>query len=264
MNIRIGLPKFILAAAMAVVASLLCYAPVSSNSAQGPMTGEWILEMKSGTDFVYFSIHRRSERGGNYSSSSNIRADSLKGLSEAQVSGNGTAVNFQVVREAGTFNCEGWFKQGKGSGSFTFVPNQGFATEMKSLGYEQLSDEKLFSMAVHDIGLTFIRELNALGYDRLTTDNLFAMRIHGADVDFIKAMKAEGYDQVPVDNLVAMRIHGVKPEFIGELKLLGYDHPPLDQLVAMRIHGVSTEFVKVAGTGTTAADRPARGDADSL
>ena len=244
MNIRNGLSKYMLTAAAAVLTSMICYPSVSSISAQGSMTGEWILEMKPGTDFVYFSIHRRSERGGTHSSSSDIRADSLKGLSAAQASGSGSAVSFQVVREAGTLNCEGWFKEGKGSGSFTFAPNQRFAAEMRSLGYEQLSDEKLFSMAVHDIGLTFIRELNALGYDHLTIDNLFAMRIHGAGPQFIKAMKDEGYDRVPVDNLVAMRIHGVKPEFIGELKSLGYQHPPIDQLVAMRIHGVSKEFVK--------------------
>src|SRR5882724_8076865 len=209
MNIRTDLFKYALRAAVVVLTSLLCYASVATISAQGSMTGEWILEMKPGTDFVYFSIHRRSEGGGTHSSSSDIRADSLKGLSAAQVSGSGSAVSFQVVREAGTLNCEGWFKEGKGSGSFTFVSNQRFAAEMKSLGYEQLSDEKLF-----------------------------AMRIHGAGPEFIKAMKDEGYDQVPVDNLVAMRIHGVKPEFIGDLKSLGYEHPPIDQLVAMRIHGV--------------------------
>ncbi len=169
MNIRTDLPKYTLRAALAVLASLLCFASVSRISAQDSITGEWIIEMKPGTDFIYLSIHRRSDRGGNYSSSSDIRADSIKGLSAAQVSGSGSAVSFQIVREAGTLNCEGWFKEGKGSGSFTFSPNQRFAAEMKGLGYEQLSDEKLFSMAVHDIGLAFIRELNALGYDHLTT-----------------------------------------------------------------------------------------------
>jgi hypothetical protein len=127
MNIRTGLSKYVLTAAVAVLASLLCYASVSSISAQGSISGEWILEVKSGTDFVYFSIHHRSEKGGTHSSSSDIRADSLKGLSAAQVSGSGSAVSFQVVREAGTLSCEGWFKEGKGSGSFTFVPNQRFA-----------------------------------------------------------------------------------------------------------------------------------------
>ena len=229
MNIKNDLFKHGIRAAVVVLVSLLCYASVSTITAQSSMTGEWIVEIKPGTDFVYFSIHRRSEHDDEHSSSSDIRADSFKGLSPAQASGSGSAVSFQLVREAGTLNCEGWFKGGNGSGHFTFEPNQSFAAEMRNLGYEQLSDEKLFSMAVHDIGRTFIRELGALGYYHLTTDQLFAMRIHGADAQFIKAMKDEGYVQVPVDNLVAMRIHGVRPEFIRELKSLGYEHPPLDQ-----------------------------------
>ena len=77
------------AAIVIVLASLVCYAFVSTTSAQGSITGEWIVEMKPGTDFVYFSIHHRSDRGGTHSSSSDIRADSLKGLSAAQVSGTG-------------------------------------------------------------------------------------------------------------------------------------------------------------------------------
>src|SRR5215475_15568973 len=199
MKARYETSRYLLRAALVTTISLFCYSSTAIMSIQGPMTGEWILEMRSGTDMVYLSIHRRSERGGNFSSSSDIRADSIKGLSEAQASSSGSPVSFQVVRDAGTLNCEGWFKQGKGSGTFTFVPNPRFAAEMVSLGYEQLSDEKLFSMAVHDINLQFVRDLKALGYDRLTSDNLFAMRIHGAGPEFIRAIKAEGYDQVPVD-----------------------------------------------------------------
>src|ERR1700694_2443334 len=116
MNIKNDLFRNAIRAAVVVLVSLLCYASVSSISAQSSMTGEWIVETKPSTDFVYFSIHRRSERGGEHSSSSDIRADSLKGLSQAQASGSGAAVSFQLVREAGTVNCEGWFKNGNGSG----------------------------------------------------------------------------------------------------------------------------------------------------
>src|SRR6185295_14986391 len=143
MKTKSGSLKYAAIATAIVFAALLCYGSVAAIAAQGSITGTWIVELKPGTDFVYFSIHRRSERGSNHSSSSDIRADSLKGLTQAQASGSGSVVSFQVVREAGTLNCEGWFKEGKGSGSFTFVPNQSFATEMRSLGYEKLSDEKL-------------------------------------------------------------------------------------------------------------------------
>src|SRR4029077_1953692 len=127
-----------------------------------------------------------TERGGQHSSSSDIRPDALRGLNIAQAAGSSSAVNFQIVRDAGTLNCEGWFKNGNGSGHFTFTPNQNFANEMRSLGYQNMTDETLFWMAVHDISMQFIRELSALGYDHLSTDNLFAMRIHGATPEFIR------------------------------------------------------------------------------
>src|SRR4030095_16750628 len=115
MKSRHGRLRYAITAAFVALAGILCYASASNSSAQGTMTGEWILEMRPGTDFVYFSIHPRGEQGGEFLSSSVILADSIKGLSAAQAAGTGSPVSFQVVRDAGTLNCEGWFKQGKGS-----------------------------------------------------------------------------------------------------------------------------------------------------
>src|SRR6476660_525279 len=100
MNMKSGFLKYSVRAIVVVIASLVCYASVSTISAQSSITGQWIVEMKPGTDFVYFSVHRRSGQGGNHSSSSDIRADSLKGLTQAQAAGSGSAVRFQVAREA--------------------------------------------------------------------------------------------------------------------------------------------------------------------
>ena len=36
------------------------------------------------------------------------------------MSASGNVVQFQLKRDAGTFNFEGWFKAGNGSGHFTF------------------------------------------------------------------------------------------------------------------------------------------------
>ena len=67
MNRIPGLLKYVSKAAVVVLTALVCHGSVSTMSAQssapGSITGEWIIEMKSGTDFVYLSIHRRSERG---------------------------------------------------------------------------------------------------------------------------------------------------------------------------------------------------------
>ena len=76
MNINIKWSKYVVMASITGLVALASYASVSRTSAQSSMTGEWIMETKSGSDFVYFSIHRRSDRGGNYQSSSDIKIDS--------------------------------------------------------------------------------------------------------------------------------------------------------------------------------------------
>lgn len=43
--------------------------------------------------------------------------------------------------------------------------------------------EKLFVMAVHDVGTSFINELKSLGYDKIPVDKLIAMRIHRVDAN---------------------------------------------------------------------------------
>ena len=222
--------------------------PEVAAAAQEAMTGEWIIESKAGSDSLYLTVQRGGNGNGRHfhsTSSFDIKQDSLKGLNQATMQSNtGSPVQFQIVRDAGTFNCEGWFKNGNGSGHFSFAASQAFAGQMESLGYGKLTDEQLFSLAVLDVHLNFIRELSALGYDHLSLDNLIAMRIHGAGPPFINELKAAGYDRLPVDQLIAMRIHGVTPDFIKEVRALGYEKPQIDQLVAMRIHGVSTDFIK--------------------
>lgn len=251
--------KHALRATCIALALLACYIGIRSTAAhetpptelsvapQDAINGEWIIETKSGSDGLYLTVQRNDSGNGRHfhsTSSFDIKQDSIKGLSLATMRGNGSPVQFQIVRDAGTFNCEGWFKNGNGSGHFTFAASQSFAAQMESLGYGKLTDEQLFSLAVIDVHLAFIRELSALGYDHLSLDNLIAMRIHGAGPQFISELKAIGYDHPQVDELVAMRIHGATPDYVREVKSLGYDKPQIDQLVAMRIHGVSTDFIR--------------------
>jgi hypothetical protein len=254
--------KYAARATFIALALVACYFGIRSTAAHGTVTldspavseeaisGEWIIESKPASDSLFLTVQRGGDGNGRHfhsTSSFDIKQDSLKGLSAATMQSNGSPVQFQIVRDAGTFNCEGWFKNGNGSGHFTFAPSQAFASQMEGLGYGHLTDEQLFSLAVIDVHLAFIRELSALGYDHLSLDNLIAMRIHGAGPQFINEVKAAGYDHLPVDELIAMRIHGVTPDYIREVKSLGYDRPQIDQLVAMRIHGVSPDFIRSLG-----------------
>ncbi|HKY06315.1 MAG TPA: hypothetical protein VJQ56_15575, partial [Blastocatellia bacterium] len=189
----------------------------AAAGAQSAITGEWIIETSARADHVHLTIHRRWGNLNHMTSSFDISTDSFKGLTRAQMQSAGSPVNFQIVRDAGTLTCDGWFKGGKGSGQYSFTPNPQFISEARGLGLDDFSDDNVFAMAVHDVSLAFIRELGTHGYTQLTTDQVISMRIHGVTTEYISEFKSLGLDRLPIDQLVSMRIHGVKPAFVREL-----------------------------------------------
>src|SRR5260370_41064681 len=119
------------------------------------------------------------ERGSGYSSHGfQIDPGRFSGLSREQAMSGGTHVQFQLKRDAGTFNFEGWFKEGNGSGHFTFTPDHGFASQLTSQGYGSPTDDQLLLLAMSDTGFTLINELKAQGYERTTLDQRVQKRNH--------------------------------------------------------------------------------------
>ena len=245
-----------------------------------PITGQWIIDGIGVPDQVQLTLHRSTGKSGSSTNSSGFPVKGFLGLNRAQMdSSEGVMVRFQMVRDAGTLACEGYFKQGNGAGTFTFSQDSNFISEMRKLGYSGLHPEMLFSMAAHNVSLDYVRglrslkaapssaddlismrihgvsieyiqELQTLGYRNVKADELVTMRIHGVTTDFIRELSQLGYGSVPADELVTMRIHGATTDFIKELKSLGYGHPTIDQLVTMRIHGVSPDFIhRLQGRG---------------
>jgi hypothetical protein len=264
--------------------SVLAAASICSTLAQNrpPITGQWtigdvsgIVGLTQGTlnqGRVQFEI-RRTSPTSNMSNSGTIALSELRGLTSAQLRSAGSVVRFEIVRDAGTLQCEGFIKNGGGGGSFVFAPNPNFPNEIRALGYGDLNDEQIFSMAVHDVSAAYVRELAALGvrpdsssqlitmrihnvapeyikefqslgYSSLTPEKLVTMRIHRVTANFARELREMGYNSVSTEQMVTMRIHGASTDFIKEIAALGYNHPGIDQLVTMRIHGITPEFIR--------------------
>jgi hypothetical protein len=173
-----------------------------------------------------------------------IELSAFNGLTPAQMNANAdTPVDFRMVREAGSVHFTGMFQHGDGFGRFTFEPNPSYAATLRSLGVaaSDLDDQRLFSLAIHDVSSNFIKEMQSLGY-REDLDQYVAFRIHGATPEFVREINALGYKPDGGD-LIAFRIHGATPSFIRDLRALGYQ-PDAGDLVAFRIHGVTPEFIK--------------------
>ena len=207
-----------------------CY-PIADTSYSNPQefgTGQWLIEFRPGETRVQMEMRyeRKSEKGTGHSSHGfSIDPALLSGLSRDQAMSGGTNVRFQLKRDAGTFNFEGWFKEGNGSGHFTFTPDHGFASQLTSQGFGSPTDEQLLSLAMSDTGLALISELKSQGYERFTLDQLVQLGNHGVNLEYVQGLKSYGYQLKTVDNLVQMRDHGVNLKFIQRAGRPGLQEP---------------------------------------
>jgi hypothetical protein len=154
-----------------------CY-PASEVTYSNPQnTGnQWLIEYRPTDTKLQLTMRysRSGARGFNYNHNNfPVELEKLSGLTRDQLmSAMGTNVRFQLKREAGTFDFEGWFKQGNGSGHFTFTGNSSFNSELSRLGFGRATDEELMSLAISDTGLAFVNELKAQDYDTATVQHL--------------------------------------------------------------------------------------------
>jgi bla regulator protein blaR1 len=153
-------------------------------------------------------------------------------------------VAFRLVRDAGTFNCEGAAQHGRASGTCRFDAEPRFAAELARRGVGRITPQEQRLLALQDARLALLDELARQGYETPDAARYVELSIHGADAEWLRGLADAGLNRVGLARLVEFRIHGVTPDFVQELAALGY---PLDEparLVEFRIHGVTPRFVR--------------------
>lgn len=239
--------------------ALALSAPVARRLAPGVSAqaerfeGQWLVEYRTDEGKTSLTLSYKEERQGtdgrqhrsNWNTTRNVAPDSLRGLTREQaLSAAGTNVRFELRRDAGTFVCEGWFRQGNGSGHFNFVPDPGFAAELTRRGVGTPDTRQLFRLAMAEAGLALLDELKSADYQQPTIDELVRMGEHGVREDYVRGLKELGYRLGTVEKLVRMRDHGVSLEYVGELRDAGFRDLPAETLVRTRDHGVTPSFIR--------------------
>jgi hypothetical protein len=205
------------------------------------------------------------------------RAD-LRGLSDAAVNATtSTPVAFRIEREAGVFDMEGAFREGRGAGHFRFAANREFAATLRLLGVEGAdgaTDRDLMNLAMADASAAnvralmaldlgsvdlkelvelsifnvtpeYVREMRSLGIDGTNSvRGMVELRIHHISTAYVRELESIGYRDLTRRQLLDMGIHGVTVERVRELRALGYENLTARQLVDMRIHGVTPEYIR--------------------
>jgi hypothetical protein len=259
--------------AFAVLAS-----PVLEAQSASGKSGKWQAELRwrprqDGSRVLWIMFDGRNGRqddGGDFGFSKKV--SELTGLAANDSRWSGPAT-FEFRRDAGTIKFNGRFEEGWGEGTYRFEGDSRFLKALDLAHVEDIDDDELLAMVVHDVrtdwvrglqqlgvrnidagellamqihGVTpeFVRELTALGYQNPPADKLIALRVHGATPEYIRDLRSKGVVATDLDDLIAFRVHGVSPAFINDLDKLGYDHVDPDDLVSMKIHGVTPAFIQ--------------------
>lgn len=195
---------------------------------------------------VQFALSYRTPRSRS-THSNPIALSELQGLTPVQLAAaSGGPARFRIVRDAGTLDCDGIFRNGRGTGDCRFAPNAGFAAQLARRGIGAPNAEQQFQLTIQDADLGVVDELARQGYPRPTISQLVETAIFDIDVSFLKALDASGYRAEKISKLVEMKIHGVSPDYIREIAAISpaYRKLPIDALVEMRIHGVTPAKIR--------------------
>lgn len=231
-----------LGGALIAAVLLVTIAAVASPST---FTGQWYIEQSDKSGQIHIGLrYERHTLTSNYNSMESWDAplSAATGLTQAALDGSGSHGQFRLVRDAGTFVCDGWLSGGKGSGTFSFEASQQFAGELKKRGVGDVTEEQQFRMAMANVSLELVDTLKAAGY-QFDSDELIRTANHGVSLDYIKQINALGYHPSTLHGLIRMRDHGVSAEYVKAIQSSGLKGLSEDEIVRLRDHGVSAEYI---------------------
>ncbi|MGH9523453.1 MAG: hypothetical protein ACRD3E_13075 [Terriglobales bacterium] len=227
----------------AMLAAVIALAGCSAL-AQQVFSGQWLIDRVNGDSVQFQLTYDRNDSGSYHSSWSRPEAiAALQGLNATELASSaGATVHFKLVRDAGAFECEGWARDGKGSGHWTFAPNPAYATELQQRGVSAPSASDQFELAMADVTIALVDELKSAGY-HLDLAGLIRAGHHGVSLEYVRGMKQAGYQFGDLDELTRMRDHGVTPQYAQEMASYGYKNLSAEDLRHLRDHGITADYL---------------------
>lgn len=227
------------AAALAACTVILMFANAADTSS--PMTGSWKISNWTFGDRVQFELSRRTLTS-HWVESRDYLLDDLRGLTREQLRSLHSKVRFELARDAGVFICEGSVTAGLGGGTFQFSPSQAFAAELRSMGYGDVDANTLFSMAVNDVNMVFVRAVQKAGLHDRSVAMLIKLRAYGITPEYISDIRSAGYDY-SAEDLVRLKSYGVRADFLRDVTKAGYKLSA-EEAVKLHSYGVNAEYVR--------------------
>ncbi len=250
--------RYFLGLALITSLMLLVWIAGVKAGAQSEKSGDWTASVSKDESKIQLNLEeRRNKDGSRHQHGQSYDFSEFQGLTREQALSGGP-VSFSLNREAGKIDFQGSFQNGKGSGTFRFMPNAAFVSAMKSRGYDFVRDDdedRLFAAATINVTTALADDLASADFGKLTVEDLFKAAIFKVDSKFMREMKASGFNDLGMEELVKARIFKIDAEFVRKAAEMGFQNEPFESLVKMQIFKITPEFVtEVRNEGLTNLD----------
>jgi len=216
---------------------------VAQGRPAASIQGSWEITAHTPTGKIQIMLSMPDNQRMSGTSFEDLSTFRIRGLTSVQIAAPvRTAARFEIVRESGTFECEGYFESGNGSGTFVLRLDPEFFPQMASLGFPNTPEKQVVSIVFYEAGPRYLGELRSTGLAVPTFDQLIGMRVLGVNSDFIRSIQQAGYTP-SANELTGMWVNGVAAAFVHEVQQL-YPSVSLTELTGMKVMGVSLDFAR--------------------
>jgi hypothetical protein len=169
-------------------------------------------------------------------------------LAELGTLPSGASGTFVVRRDPGTVTFNGSFQDGRGHGTYLYVPDAGFKAYLAGEGFKDLNEQLLLHLFFTNINKEYLGYMKQNGYDGLTIGQLKDLAYQNMNqrvmTGYFDLFKKDGFGKVSVDQIIELREHGVSPAFVNSFHEMGYKDISLDKALELKDHGVNPEFIE--------------------
>ncbi len=220
----------------AIIISIVFVAPARADQ----LSGTWSLTPTTGGNVDL--ILQRQTQTSFWTWRNKLAPSALEGLTENQIAAPSATVRFSLVHSSGNFICQGTLVNGKGSGTFVFVPSPTFTAALSQRGMTPRSFDEQFELAMAGVTLQYIDALRQAHYNPSVEDILRLLN-DGVDLEYVEAVTHAGTAPNSIDGLIRLRDHDVSPELLAAMRSAGTPMT-VDGAIRLADHGVSPSYIQ--------------------
>jgi predicted XRE-type DNA-binding protein len=230
-------------AAFAAFFATFAIVSAASANAMQPLSGTWQLTREAQTHHIelHLWLDDGERHSMNWDDIGRFSATGL-GLRDAQVDGAPARVAFSLHHDAGTFQFSGVLGNGRGTGPFTFTPNQTFVQGMAQRGLALNESRDVLTAAIVDLTLPYVDSIRAAGYSDLSYEKYVAFRAVGVTPQSIAELQSL-FGRISSDEIESATAMHVTKAFVEEVRTMGIGTVTVERAITFKALGITKAYV---------------------